>query len=168
MYVCPLPFEPPHSTSHLTPLGHHRALAELLVLYSSFPLAVCFTRGSVYVSFPGDASGQEPTCQCRRHKRHSFDLCVRKIPWRRAWPPIPGFLPGESNGQCAGRAAAHRVAKSWTRLMQLSTQHIQCLCVNATLSIYPTLAFSYCVHKSVLCVCISIPARQIGSSLLFF
>ena len=69
----------------------------------------------------------------------------------------------------AGRAAVHRVAKSWTRLMQLSAaQHIQCLCGNATLSICPTLAFSYCVHKSVLCICISIPAKQIGSSLLFF
>ena len=24
---------------------------------------------------------------------------VRKIPWRRAWLPIPVFLPGESYGQ---------------------------------------------------------------------
>ena len=24
---------------------------------------------------------------------------VRKIPWRRAWQPIPVFLPGESQGQ---------------------------------------------------------------------
>ena len=24
---------------------------------------------------------------------------VGKIPWRRAWPPIPVFLPGESHGQ---------------------------------------------------------------------
>ena len=24
---------------------------------------------------------------------------VRKIPWRRAWQPIPVFLPGESYGQ---------------------------------------------------------------------
>ena len=23
--------------------------------------------------FPGGASGKEPTCQCRRHKRHRFD-----------------------------------------------------------------------------------------------
>ena len=25
--------------------------------------------------------------------------CVRKIPWRRPWPPTPGFLPGEFHGQ---------------------------------------------------------------------
>ena len=44
---------------------------------------------------PGGASGKEPICQCRRHKRHGFD------PWvgRRAWQPIPVLLPGESHGQ---------------------------------------------------------------------
>ena len=35
--------------------------------------------------FPGGATGKEPTCQYRRHKRHRFDPWVRKIPWRRAW-----------------------------------------------------------------------------------
>ena len=33
--------------------------------------------------FPGAASGKEPTCQCRRHKRCGFNCWVRKIPWRR-------------------------------------------------------------------------------------
>ena len=28
-----------------------------------------------------------------------FDPWVRKIPWRRAWPPTPVFLSGESHGQ---------------------------------------------------------------------
>jgi len=28
-----------------------------------------------------------------------FDPWVRKIPWRRAWQPVPVFLPGESHGQ---------------------------------------------------------------------
>ena len=37
--------------------------------------------------------------QCRRHKRHGFNLWVRKIPWRRAWQPTSVFLPGESHGQ---------------------------------------------------------------------
>ena len=49
--------------------------------------------------FLGGASGKEPTCQCRKHKRHGFDPWVRKIPWRRAWQPTPVFLPGESHGQ---------------------------------------------------------------------
>ena len=28
-----------------------------------------------------------------------FDPWAGKIPWRRAWQPIPVFLPGESHGQ---------------------------------------------------------------------
>ena len=49
--------------------------------------------------FPGGASGREPACQCRRHKRRRFNPWVSKIPWKRTWQPTPGFLPGESQGQ---------------------------------------------------------------------
>ena len=45
------------------------------------------------------ASGKEPTCPWRRHKRPGFDPWVGKIPWRRAWQPTPVFFPGESHGQ---------------------------------------------------------------------
>ena len=51
------------------------------------------------ICFPGGASGKEPTCQCRRHKRHGFNPWIRKIPWRRKWQPPLVFLPGESLGQ---------------------------------------------------------------------
>ena len=51
------------------------------------------------MAFPGDASGKESTCQCRRHKRHGFDPRVGKIPWKRAWQPTLVFLSGESHGQ---------------------------------------------------------------------
>ena len=34
------------------------------------------------VIFPGDVGGKEPTCQCRRHKRHGFNPWVRKVLWR--------------------------------------------------------------------------------------
>ena len=44
-------------------------------------------------------SEKEPTCQCKRHRRHGFDPWVRKIPWRWAWQPTPAFLPGQSHGQ---------------------------------------------------------------------
>ena len=50
-------------------------------------------------SFPGGASGKEPTCQCRRPKRRGFYPWTGKIPWRRKWQPTPVFLPGESHGQ---------------------------------------------------------------------
>ena len=36
---------------------------------------------------------------------------VGKIPWRRAWQPIPMFLPGEFHGQRSPQATAHTVAK---------------------------------------------------------
>ena len=43
--------------------------------------------------------GKEPACQCRRHKRCTFDPWIRKITWRRALQPTPVFLPGESHRQ---------------------------------------------------------------------
>ena len=36
---------------------------------------------------------------CRRCKRCGFDLCIRKIPWRRKWQPTPVFLLEKSQGQ---------------------------------------------------------------------
>ena len=50
------------------------------------------------LGLPG-ASGKEPACQCRRHKRWGFSPWIGKIPWRRVWQPSPAFLPGESHGQ---------------------------------------------------------------------
>ena len=47
-------------------------------------------------AYQGVASGKEPACQCRRHKRHGFNPWVRKIPWRK-WQPTPTFVPGESH-----------------------------------------------------------------------
>ena len=52
-----------------------------------------------FSGFPGGATGKEPACQCRRHKRLEFVSWVRKIPWRRKWQPTLVFLPGESHGQ---------------------------------------------------------------------
>ena len=39
----------------------------------------------------GGTSGKEPSCQCRRLKRHGFNLWVSKIPWSRKWEPTPVF-----------------------------------------------------------------------------
>jgi len=44
--------------------------------------------------FPGTSAGKEFTCNAG----DQFDPWVRKIPWRRAWQPIPVYLPGESHG----------------------------------------------------------------------
>ena len=52
-----------------------------------------------FLGFPGGASGKEPSCQWKRHRRHGFDPWVGTIPWRRAWQPTPVFLSGESHGR---------------------------------------------------------------------
>ena len=49
-----------------------------------------------YFGFPGEGSGKDPTCQCRRHKRRGFDPWIGKILWRRKWQTVSVFLPGES------------------------------------------------------------------------
>ena len=33
---------------------------------------------------------------CLQCRRHGFDPCVKKIPWRKEWQPTPVFLPRES------------------------------------------------------------------------
>ena len=50
-------------------------------------------------SFPGGASGREPTHQRQRCKGRGFDPWVGKIPCRRKWQPTPVFLPRASHGQ---------------------------------------------------------------------
>ena len=52
--------------------------------------------------FPGGTSGKELVSQYRRLNRCGVDPWVKKIPWRRAWPPTPVFLPGEPHGQEPG------------------------------------------------------------------
>ena len=56
------------------------------------------------MGFLGGASGKEPACQFRRHKRPGFDRWVRKTPekgmaahssilaWRTPWTEEPGGL----------------------------------------------------------------------------
>ena len=44
--------------------------------------------------FSGSSDGKESACRIP-----GFSPWVRKIPWRRAWQPIPVFLPGEARGQ---------------------------------------------------------------------
>ena len=38
-------------------------------------------------------SGKESACNTGSCRRCRFDPWVRKIPWRRAWQPLPVFLP---------------------------------------------------------------------------
>ena len=51
------------------------------------------------MGFPGAASGKEPSCKNRRHKRSRFYYWAGKIPCRRAWLTTSVFLLRESHGQ---------------------------------------------------------------------
>ena len=77
------------------PPSSHGHLLHLLQRHQSIGLRAHST--STW-SFPFGSSGDEPSCPCRRRKRHRFDLWIRKIPWRTAWQPTPVFLPEESHG----------------------------------------------------------------------
>ena len=76
---------------------------------------------SLVFSFPGGTRYKEPTCQCRRHKRHRFDPWLGRFPggehgnphqflaWRIPWTEKPGGL------QSIG---SQRVRYEWSNLKQ--------------------------------------------------
>ena len=103
-----LQFLPPESYWRIKWVNTTKALKTLCV-------CVC-TKSQTQV--PTGASGKEPTCQCRRHKRYRFDPWVGKIPWRREWQPTPVFLPGESHRQrsLVGYSPPDRVGRDWSNL----------------------------------------------------
>ena len=67
--------------------------------------------------FSGGSVGKESACNtgdCLQYRRPRFDPWVRKIPWRRKWPPTPVFLPGEFHGQRSLAGYSPWGHKSWT------------------------------------------------------
>ena len=72
-------------------------------------------------------SGKESVCQFRRHK---FDPCVGKIPWRRKWQPDLVFLPGKSYGQksLTGYSSwgRKRVRQDWATKQQQQQSSVRC------------------------------------------
>ena len=71
---------------------------------------------------PGGASGKKK--KTRLPMQETQETWVQSLGWRRAWPPTPVFLPGESHGSSshggAWRATVHRVTQSRTQLKGLS------------------------------------------------
>ena len=60
-------------------------------------LCLCVNVCMYNVYFIRWLSGKESVCQCRRQGRCRFDPWVGKIPCRKAWQPVPVFLPGEAH-----------------------------------------------------------------------
>ena len=65
-------------------------------------------------SLPTGTSGNEPACQCRRHKSFEFNPWAGKTPWRRKWQPTPVFLPGKSQGKLACYSPQGRIESDTT------------------------------------------------------
>jgi len=76
---------------------------------------------TLWKGFLGDASGKEPTCQCRKLKRSRFDIWVGMIPWRRTQQPTPVFLPVESHKQRIQFIMSQRVGHNWNDLTHTHT-----------------------------------------------
>ena len=93
---------------------------------------------TVSSGFPGGSVVKWVFRRCRRPR---FNPWVGKIPWRRAWQPIPVFLPGKYHEQrnLAGYSP-YRVARSQTGSMhkQLSFwyQHSSNKEVNSKISLF--------------------------------
>ena len=73
--------------------------------------------------FPDGTSGKEPSCQCRKFKRHGFDPWVKKIPCRKVWKLTPAFLPGKSHGQRSLAAYGPQGHRESDKAERLSMQH---------------------------------------------
>ena len=71
----------------------HRSRCNSAHLSSTF----YYLLATLYLGFPGCAGVKG--MQSRRCKRPGFNPWVGKIPWRRKWQPIPGFLPEKLHGQ---------------------------------------------------------------------
>ena len=70
--------------------------------------------------FPGDTSGKESACQCRRCKRCGFNPQVGKITWRRNGNPLQSSYLGNPMDRGAWQATVHGIAKIWTQLCDLN------------------------------------------------
>jgi len=118
---------------------------------SCFKAVSCFKEKLTFVGtvcslqgFPGRASGKEPTCQCRRHKRHRFDPWVGKIPVEEGTATYPSTLAWRLPQTGAWQLTVHRVSESQTPLKRLSTQAGWTLCYLSSIH--------YLIHPIPLCL----------------
>ena len=77
---------------------------------------IVFTKPKASSGFLGGTSCKEPACQCRKHKRHRFDLWVGKIPWKGNGNPLQDSCLENPMDREAWWATVRGVAKSWTCL----------------------------------------------------
>ena len=71
---------PPQGLSFLYPFSFEKKIYNQHLIISPMWLPNGKEESHLY-----GTRGKEPTCQCKRRKRHRFDPWVGKIPWRRPW-----------------------------------------------------------------------------------
>ena len=82
--------------------------------------SLCSNLGPTSLGFPGGTYGKEHACQCRKSETCSIPGSGRSPGGGNDYPLQFSCLEN-STDRGAWWAAVHRVAKSWTRLKQLST-----------------------------------------------
>ena len=95
-------------------------------------ISICLTSYGI-LGLPRWHSGNEPTCEYRRwkrHRRYGFNPWVGKISWKK-WQPTPVFLPGESHEQRS--LPIHGTEKEFDMTELLST----CICITDSLCCIP-------------------------------
>ena len=109
--------------------------------------------------FTGSTGGKEPACQFRIHKRCWFDPWVRKIPWKRACQPTPGFVSGESHGQRSleGSSTGSQ-SRTWLKRLSART-HMLAACALVYVKLFHSSLRSYsffpCVSYWIVSVAVS-------------
>ena len=80
---------------------------------------------TIYQGIPDGASGKEPACRCKRHKRHRFNSWGQEGPLEKEMATHPSILAWRiPQTREAWQATVHGITKSRTWLQWLST-HIQ-------------------------------------------
>ena len=102
-----------YSNCYLTVL--QQEIPSYLLLWSLFTTKY-FLSGSVV------KKKKKSTCQ---YRRCGFNLCVKKVPRRRKWQPIPVFLPGKSMDRKAWQATGSQRAGHDLATKQQQQKQIQ-------------------------------------------
>ena len=109
--------------------------------------------------FPGGARGEEPACRCRRQETQVRSLGRKDSPGGGHSNPLQYSCLENPMDRRAWWATVLDVAQSWTLLKQLGTH--ACILILEWAKFIALSPF-HRDHMSVLCICVSIPALEIG------
>ena len=101
------------------PQGSKRTSHENVTSWIGFSLYLYNNR------LPRWHSDKESTYQCRRLRRHGFDPCLGKIPWRRKWQSTPVFCLENPRDRGAWWAAVYGVTQSRTRSKEKAIKRVK-------------------------------------------